>query len=164
MRSWRHTTVIFLLGSAIAATAAAWNADPAPAASAAPAVSWTVTTGDQSQLATAQHTVTFGPLQPTDYAWSAISVDDARRFQKVQGTGAALTESSAVLIDRLRPPTGPGCSSSCSTRSPEPASASCGCRSEPATSRCPDYTFDDMPWGADRPDPGPVSASTGTGR
>ena len=101
MRSWRHTTVVFLLRSALAATAAAWTAGPAPAASAAPAVTWTVTTGDQRQLAAAQPTVTFGPVQPTDYAWSAISVDDTRRFQRVQGMGAALTESSAVLLDRL---------------------------------------------------------------
>ncbi len=151
MRSWRHTTVVFLLGSALAATAAAWTAGPAPAASAAPAVTWTVTTGDQRQLAAAQPTVTFGPVQPTDYAWSAISVDDTRRFQRVQGMGAALTESSAVLLDRLpatdrarvlqqlfSPVTGAGISV---LRVPLGAS----------DFSLSDYTFDDMPWG--RTDP-----------
>ena len=114
-------------------------------------MSWTETTGDQSQLAAAQPAVTFGPVQPTDYAWSAISVDDARRFQKVQGMGAALTESSAVLIDRLpatdrarvlqqlfNPVTGAGISV---LRVPLGAS----------DFSLSDYTFDDMPWGQTDP-------------
>ena len=32
MRSWRRATVLFLLGPALAAAAAAWTAGPAPAA------------------------------------------------------------------------------------------------------------------------------------
>ena len=151
MRSRRRTTVTSLLVSALAATAVAGTAGPAPAASAVPTVSWTMTTGDQAQLAAAQPAVTFGPVKSTDYAWSAISVDDTRRFQKVQGMGAALTESSAVLIDRLpateratvlqqlfNPVTGAGISV---LRVPLGAS-------DFALS---DYTFDDMPWGQSDP-------------
>ena len=114
-------------------------------------MSWTETTGDRTQLAAAQPAVTFGPVRPTDYAWSAISVDDAQRFQKVQGMGAALTESSAVLIDRLpatdrarvlqqlfNPVTGAGISV---LRVPLGAS----------DFSLSDYTFDDMPWGKTDP-------------
>ena len=155
MRSWRRVTCSSLLAPALAAAAVAWTASPAPAVLQpclrARTVSWTETTGDRTQLAAAQPAVTFGPVQPTDYAWSAISVDDARRFQKVQGMGAALTESSAVLIDRLpatdrarvlqqlfNPVTGAGISV---LRVPLGAS----------DFSLSDYTFDDMPWGKTDP-------------
>src|SRR6476660_3661446 len=99
MRFWHRVTCSSFLAPALAAAAVAWTASPAPAVpaavpaaeSAGPTVSWTETTGDRTQLAPAQPGVTFGPVRPTDYAWSAISVDDTRRLQKVQGMGAALT-------------------------------------------------------------------------
>ena len=152
MRSRRRVTVSCLLVSALAATAVAWHRRPrAGRVARHRPCPGPMTTGDQTQLAAAQPAVTFGPVQPTDYAWSAISVDDTRRFQKVKGMGAALTESSAVLIDRLpatdrarvlqqlfNPVTGAGISV---LRVPLGAS-------DFALS---DYTFDDMPWGQTDP-------------
>jgi glucosylceramidase len=114
-------------------------------------VTWVLTTGDQTQLLAPQIPTTFGPDLPTYYSWSRIDVNDARRYQAVQGVGAAMTESAAVLLDGLpaarrtqvlnqlfNRATGAGLSV---IRTPLGAS-------DFALS---DYTFDDMPWGKTDP-------------
>ncbi|MDQ1716746.1 MAG: glucosylceramidase [Pseudonocardiales bacterium] len=120
-------------------------------ATAGPAVSWVVTTGDRRQLLSAQTPTTFGPDLSSYYSWSRIDINDAVRYQTVQGVGAAMTESSAVLLGGLPAPqktqvlnrlfnraTGAGLSV---IRTP--LGASDFARS--------DYTFDDMPWGQTDP-------------
>ena len=114
-------------------------------------VSWSLTSADQTSLAAAQPSTAFGPVLPTYYDWSTIAVNDATRYQGVRGMGAALTESSAWLIDQLpattraqlldqlfNPVTGAGISV---LRIPLGAS-------DFALS---DYTYDDMPWGQSDP-------------
>lgn len=114
-------------------------------------INWVLTTGDQTQLLTPQTPTAFGPDLPTYYDWSRIDVNDGVRYQTVQGVGAAMTESAAVLIDGLpatqrttvlnqlfNPTTGAGLSV---IRTPLGAS-------DFALS---DYTFDDMPWGKTDP-------------
>ncbi|MCW2493946.1 MAG: glycoside hydrolase family 30, partial [Frankiales bacterium] len=120
-------------------------------AAAGPAVSWVLTTGDRRQLLSAQTPTSFGPDLSSYYSWSRIDINDAVRYQTVQGVGAAMTESSAVLLGGLpaaqktqvlnrlfNRATGAGLSV---IRTP--LGASDFARS--------DYTFDDMPWGKTDP-------------
>lgn len=65
----------------------------------APAVGWVLTTGDGHQLLAAQPPTAFGPDRPAGP--SQILVDDSQRFQTIRGVGAALTGSSAYLLDQL---------------------------------------------------------------
>lgn len=58
-----------------------------------PAVNVWVTSGDQSQLFTQQPDVVFGPG-----AGTTITVDPTQRFQTMEGYGAAMTNSSAWLL------------------------------------------------------------------
>jgi glucosylceramidase len=116
-----------------------------------PTVNWVLTTGDRANLLAPQTPTTFGPVLSTYYSWSNINVNDAVRYQTVQGVGAAMTESAAVLIDGLpaaektqvlnqlfNTSTGAGLSV---IRTPLGAS----------DFSLSDYTFDDMPWGQTDP-------------
>ena len=113
-----------------------------------PTISWVLTRGDGPARLRTQQQVAFGPDRAVDGA--VVVGQDGH--QSVEGVGAALTESSAVLLDRL-PPTqraaalqrlfhlsrGAGISV---VRVPLGAS-------DFALS---DYTYDDLPVGATDPD------------
>jgi O-glycosyl hydrolase len=156
----RRRSAALILGVAAVSCAAlttaglAATAAPKPAASPAPGarpVTWVLTTPDRRQLLATQPATTFGPNQPTYYSWSDIRVDDAKRFQKVQGVGAALTESSAVLLDQLPAATRTQVLTRLFSRT---TGAGIGVVRVPfgaSDFSLSDYTFDDMPWG--RTDP-----------
>jgi glucosylceramidase len=156
----RRRSAALILGVAAVSCAAlttaglAATAAPKPAASPAPGarpVTWVLTTPDRRQLLATQPATTFGPNQPTYYSWSDIRVDDAKRFQKVQGVGAALTESSAVLLDQLPAATRTQVLTRLFSRT---TGAGIGVVRVPfgaSDFSLSDYTFDDMPWGQTDP-------------
>src|SRR3954468_18564065 len=63
----------------------------------APAAMW-LTTADQSQKLAPQPIVAPAGLASGD---EALTIDTARRFQRMQGFGAAITDASAELFSRL---------------------------------------------------------------
>ena len=114
-------------------------------------MSWVLTTGDRTHLLSPQPSTMFGPNLSTYYSWSDISVDDSHSYQRVQGVGAALTESSAVLLDGLPTTQRSQVLSSLFDRT---AGAGIGVLRTPLGASdfaLSDYTFDDMPWGSTDP-------------
>ena len=71
----------------------------APDAAAAPVQAW-ITTGDRSQLLARAPEARFEPAA-ADAA--AIAIDPSTRYQQIAGFGAAITDASADLIQRLDP-------------------------------------------------------------
>ncbi|QGZ39999.1 glucosylceramidase [Pseudoduganella flava] len=90
-------------------TSRRWLAAPLLALCAAGALAQTVqawiTTGDQAQLLARGADARFVPqaARPSDVP--VIDVDPSRRYQRITGFGAAITDASAYLIQqRMRPP------------------------------------------------------------
>jgi glucosylceramidase len=114
-------------------------------------VSWVLTTGDRTHLLSPQPATSFGTNLSTYYAWSDITVDDSQRYQRIQGVGAALTESSAVLLDGLPATQRSQVLGSLFNRT---TGAGIGVLRTPLGASdfsLSDYTFDDVPWGATDP-------------
>ena len=70
------------------------------AAAPAPVKAW-ITTGDQSKLLARGPDAAFGAAQP---AGVVIDVDPATRYQEMAGFGAAITDASALLIQKRLDP------------------------------------------------------------
>src|SRR4051795_8673547 len=71
-----------------------------PAAASATAPRAWMTTGDQQNLLTEQPAQAFGA--PVDSA-PTVSVDPSQTFQRIEGVGASITDSSAHLLAASRP-------------------------------------------------------------
>jgi glucosylceramidase len=143
-------------GGSFAAAAPGTHVSP-NTASAAATVQWVLTTGDRSRLLTPQTPTTFGPVLPTYYSWSDISVDDSTRYQTVRGVGAAMTESAATLIDGLPSAQRSQVLSDLFSRTTGAGISVVRTPFGATDFSLSDYTFDDMPWG--RTDPGLTSFS-----
>ena len=93
-----------------------------------------------------------------------ITVDPSRRYQTMDGFGASITDSSAVVLYRLDPAARDA--DDARPVRPEPrrrAVASCASRWAPRTSStAPHYTYDDVPAGRDRLRAGGTSPSPTT--
>jgi glucosylceramidase len=74
------------------------TAQPGPAPAQPPQASVWLTTYDGSRRLEAQEPVTFTEDAAAQAGANTIDVDDAQRFQTMEGFGAALTDSSAWLI------------------------------------------------------------------
>ena len=100
-RKWWSGALVATLAAGTAATVLPGRAQalsraavPAPA----PTVQFSQTTGDQTQLAAAQPSplISAAPAVPTG---DLVSISPSRTFQSMDGYGAAVTDSSAWLIE-----------------------------------------------------------------
>jgi glucosylceramidase len=92
------TTFVALAGALVATPTA--SADPAGAGQHPPSAHVYVTTADRTELLNDRGQVAF---QPGPAADPAIAVDATQRFQRMEGFGASITDSSAGLLYRLDP-------------------------------------------------------------
>jgi glucosylceramidase len=83
------------LGAALALALSIWM--PAAASAAAPAEVW-LTTADETQKLARQANLAAAGVATGD---EAITIDPSRRFQRMHGFGAAMTDASAELFSKL---------------------------------------------------------------
>ncbi len=91
MPSLRRIPICLALAAAVALAWAASSPADGPAARA-----W-LTTGDRASLLAEQPAAALGAPDP---AAPTISVDPARSYQRIEGLGASITDSSAHLLAR----------------------------------------------------------------
>lgn len=101
--SCRMCGIALTIGSAVATSASAAAQDGQASRQAGAPVQVWLTTADGTRQLARQADVAFGPTP--DASGPTISVDTTRVYQRMVGFGAALTESSAWLIENRMSPT-----------------------------------------------------------